>query len=101
MMTDDESESPFFWTTPRERAIAIAAATGALIVGVWLGVFIVPSEALIEPVAGDGTGDGMSKNFHPVPTRLPVFSLILLGIGAYSAWYQVRPDFDQDGDSDE
>ena len=92
-------------TTPRERGIAIGAATVGLVSGAWLGLWSIP-EAALHPVlvenqsAMDG-GTHLSKSFQPVPSFFPALSVLGLVIGLWVArWVAHGPD-ETDGDEPE
>jgi len=76
-------------TTPRERGIAIGAATVGLVSGAWLGLWSIPEAALHPMVVENQTAmDGstqLSKSFQPVPSFFPLLSVLVLGVGLWVA----------------
>ena len=81
----------------RERAILILSVVSSLSLGVWLGLFLVPVEALADPITGEHhSHDGLTRNYLPIPTYLPPLTLLVLLGGAYFAAQQFST-----GDDDE
>lgn len=90
-----ESDTSKGYLSSRERALIIATGTLMFVLGMWVGLFLVPAEALAYPITGtDTTGDGITyeKYFHPVPTYLPLLTVIIVLAGLYAAYTQVRPE---------
>ncbi|MFC7072835.1 hypothetical protein ACFQJ7_13840 [Halovenus rubra] len=79
--TDDERE-PIF--EPRERALITASASIALVVGLWLGHWLVPSEAFAEHITHNATyTEGVDAYYQPTNRLLPLFSVFILALGGY------------------
>lgn len=64
------------------RGGAATLLTGALgfVAGVWVGLWSIPSKALDVPMEASEYGRGVDLAYQPVPTWLPVIS-ILIAVG--------------------
>ena len=76
------------------RSAAVLALVGALafIVGVWVGVWSVPAEALDVPMQAPEYGPEKHIAYQPAPTWLPFMSVFVGGLGAYAAWRVTHPE---------
>lgn len=83
----------------REKAIIVVTGVVAAVLGIWLGLWIVPSAALDVPKEMDHDGD-LSPAYTPVPTYLPVLSLIAVLSSLVGARNILRDPDDSKGESD-
>ena len=91
-MSDDdppaEPGEPIPWLarlTARERYALPAAASLGLAAGLWMGLWMVPDEALDVPTETTPYGE-VSAVYHPVPGILPLATVLLLALAAYCIW---------------
>lgn len=83
--------------TKREKSIALLTASVALIVGVWIGVWSVPTAALDVPTDTSYYGGEVDRDllYQPVPTGLPIMSLLVPGLAVlYVRWLWTEQDAD-------
>ncbi|WP_255148989.1 hypothetical protein [Halorarius halobius] len=80
--------------TAREQALVLAAAPLAFAVGVWLGTFMVPTEALAVPTESVGR-QGLAPAYYPVTLShlfvgvgVPLFGLYAANSRLRAAWNQ-------------
>jgi len=86
--------------TQREKALILFTAVVALISGIWFGLTLVPVEALDIPT--NTRNDTLSPAYYPVPTYLPIVTVISV-FGA--AWFSYslanyEPDDENNGSPD-
>ena len=77
--------------TDREKVAIAAAASVSVMIGIWIGVWSVPVEGLSVPTDThvDSTGaTHLTPAYRPVPTSLPIMTVLLPAISVYSA-YQI------------
>lgn len=83
--SDDEQRDPIF--KPRERAFIALSTSIALVVGLWLGHWLVPAEAFAEHITYNSTVSGNVRvHYRPTHTLLPIGSLGVLAVGAWVAY---------------
>jgi hypothetical protein len=80
----------------REKALILLSGVTLFTLGVWAGVWIVPDAALDVPVV-DSPGRGPHLAFQPVPTWLPLMSVLALLGATYGAHVILRDDPPVDG----
>lgn len=73
--------------TRREQSLGLIVAALALTVGIWIGVWLVPTAALDVPTNTYYENGEIVRQlaYQPVPTYLPVASVLLVGITAYGS----------------
>ena len=71
----------------RNKAVALASGVVSYVAGMWTGVWSVPTRALDVPTSTQFVGGQMeySAAYQPVPTWLPIASLLVIGIGFLAA----------------
>lgn len=86
----------------REKRILVLSAAVAFTAGMWFGVWNVPAQALDVPMTENPEPSGVSRfdlAYRPVPTFLPVVSLVILfGAGWYSRWEPPEESDNQSGE---
>ena len=70
------------------KSFALATGVVSFVAGMWTGVWIVPTRALDVPTSTEFVNGQMkySAAYQPVPTWLPVVSVLLVLAGLYAAW---------------
>ncbi|GGC52322.1 hypothetical protein [Haloferax sulfurifontis] len=73
--------------TDREKILTTLSASTMFVTGVWVGVWIVPSAALDVPMNSHFDGRQMVNTpaYQPVPTYLPVLSILVVVFALYAA----------------
>lgn len=66
----------------REKALIAVTAAAALVAGMWVGVTMMPVEALDVPTTTEYVEP--TAVYTPVPNHLPLLSIIVFSI---AAWY--------------
>lgn len=91
--------------TDRDKSIITFCTFTGWALGVWNGIFLVPDAALTVPKRVEN-GETLIA-YQPVPTWLPLITLLVLGGAAYFAYvFATRDDdgedveHDDDGDRD-
>ena len=77
-----------------EFAAAVGAGTVALVVGLWVGVWMIPDAALAVPTAMK-YGEAVAA-YQPVPNHLPAMSVVVVAIGAWGARSFLRTPSERD-----
>ena len=80
--------------TDREKAIAAITTAVAFVIGVWVGIWLVPAEALSVPTNTYYQSGEVVTNavIAPVPRHLPIVSVLAIGAAVYYSWTVLRPD---------
>ncbi len=83
-------------TTSRERVLLLLAVPTAFLLGIWAGIWMVPPEAFAPSFTTTETSargaEVTTAAFRPVPTYLPVLSLLVVGFSAFFAYRAYRLD---------
>lgn len=73
--------------TDREQIIILLTASTAFVAGIWVGIWLIPSAALDVPMNTRYHGPEMIQTpaYQPVPTYLPVLSILVLVVAVFVA----------------
>ena len=77
----------------REKACLVVSGGLAFSLGMWVGIWLLPSEALSVPTTTEH-GDTFAA-YTPVPNFLPVFSLAVTGISLFFAYAVIVESADE------
>ena len=74
--------------TRREAAMLPVTVVVSLVAGMWFGIWLMPARSLNVPVDVSMRGGEAvySAAYTPVPTELPVLSVVLVFLSLYASW---------------
>jgi len=84
--------------TNREKALVVQTATIAGLIGIWVGIGLVPDAALSVPTEETPSGR-IEPAYTAIPTYLPLFTVAVLAVGTYAAYGIVRQVSDNDDEA--